>query len=155
MLLPVVELLDAWRFRRTWQRLHGALISYWYWRGVVMEVGGHAEFGAFALHFREAAGNEPLRLEDVDLANGLDTVEQYLEVTRPDALRVFWNRVLVGKIRSQPGSEPLRGAHLRRLIESQLRDALTLTLELTRNRDPNHLPASSAGTDRTAVGTQS
>lgn len=110
--------LEWLRLRGAWRTLNGTTRRYWYWRGVADELRGRAELSRFrAYHGRGAAGarSEP----EIDLAAGLAEAERRLDAERPAAARFRLGNAVIGRVAPVPGAEPLRGAHLRPLLDQR------------------------------------
>ena len=116
-------LLELLRRRDSWRKLEDGLTSYWYWRGVALSVGSHRALEALRAT-RAASAAWPFTLIDIDLREGLEAAEQRLDAERPDGVRLRYGSLRVGRIPPHPGAEPLRGAHLRALLATELAESL-------------------------------
>jgi GT2 family glycosyltransferase len=116
-LLALLPVLERMRFRQRWRGALNGLLSYWYWRGVVHAVGSAANLEALLAPGRAAAA-PPIVL---DLAGGLEQVEERLDSVRPRAVRLVFGAEPIGEVPDEPGAEPLRAAHLRPLLATSLR----------------------------------
>jgi hypothetical protein len=102
-LLPA---LAALRARRAWRHAWGLLHLYGFWRA-------YHEVPAAPEGTPRRGGAQPLTL---DLASGLEHAERLLDDHRPRALRLVWKDRPIGNVEPEPGTEPWRGAHLRKLL---------------------------------------
>jgi glycosyltransferase involved in cell wall biosynthesis len=115
--------------RGPWRRLLDNLLGYWYWRGVVVELGSRralAEFIGGGLAAANAGGDEL----EIDLRKGLEEAEQQLDAARPSGVHIRYGRQSVGRIPSQSGFERLRGVHLRPILATDLAMPLLKALAL-------------------------
>jgi GT2 family glycosyltransferase len=118
LFLPVFAVLRA---RRAWRHAWGLLHLYRFWRAYheVPAAPDRATLDDAARHdsAREGATAraDPTPLT-VDLARGLDSAERLLDDERPHALRLIWEDRRIGDVDVEPGTEPWRGAHLRKLL---------------------------------------
>jgi hypothetical protein len=106
------------RWHNIWQRFLNGLMGYWYWRGVSSELKSLAEVKEFLSE--PLAQNDSKLVIDINIEEGLPKLEMLLDEYRPDEARVCFNQVEIGRIPYQPGSEQLRGAHLRPYLEHHL-----------------------------------
>ena len=120
LVLPIIRgtlaVLESLRARRAWTYVQGALLYFWYWRGAAAEAGGLAGLQALA---RAETVYRPV-VAEIDLRYGLAAARQQLDQLRPDALRLSDNGRLIAEFAPVPGAEPIRGAHLTYLIESEV-----------------------------------
>lgn len=133
--------------RRGPRRLRIAAMRYWYARGVAEEVASEASLAdlmlanpssvppvarvdarrALELYFQAV----PDRGQEVtvDLSGGLPEAERQLDALRPAAVRIRYRGSFIGRIPSRPGTERIRGSHLRPILATVLADALYRALE--------------------------
>jgi GT2 family glycosyltransferase len=112
-LLPAYE---HWRLRFRWRALLERAMIYWYWRGVAHALGSRAALAA--LLSQQPPGLPP---EDaVDVADGVGAAASRIDERRPRSVRVTFRGRHVGDIPAVPGSEPLRGIHLRAALAGEL-----------------------------------
>ncbi|HKI00686.1 MAG TPA: glycosyltransferase [Thermoanaerobaculia bacterium] len=111
-----LDVLETARLRRRWRGLYGALRGYWYWRGVAEETGSRHALRKL-LARAPAAGAEGF---PIDLRPGIAAAESILDRERPRGLRILYDGQEIGAVACQPGAEPLRGAHLRRLLAERM-----------------------------------
>ncbi|MFN2433312.1 MAG: glycosyltransferase family 2 protein [Gemmatimonadota bacterium] len=139
-LKPGLRVLERLRLRRTWRKLYGALHDFWYWRGCAAEIGSERALARFLADadLRESGG-APL---DLDLAGGLASAEDLLDRVRPESLRVRLGAVPIGSVLPRPGSERIRGVHLRTILAEEMSVALIEALAL---KDAANLVADPAG----------
>jgi GT2 family glycosyltransferase len=113
-MLPVYE---RWRLRFRWRALLERAMTYWYWRGVASAI-EHDWDALLALRAQRSEATDPAFL--VDLAEGVGVACTRVDERRPKSLTVMYRGRLVGDIPDQPGSEPLRGVHLRAALAGVL-----------------------------------
>ena len=99
------------RFRRRWQRLFGFILTCAYWRGVLSELGSHAEMTRFMNDMPLPPSNH-VELE-LDLSRDLKRMDAILEDGRADAVAIRYGARPIGWMEPVPGSERLRPAHVR------------------------------------------
>jgi GT2 family glycosyltransferase len=142
-LLPI---LDRGRLRGIFHKLYKGLRYYWYLRGVAEETG---RASAMADLLETCRMPEGLVHEiDLDLRDGIPSAEARLDKERPDAVRVWHGEQFIGRIPSIPGSERLRGCHLRPalagslawpyLMSSVMRTARACTVASSHQQDSFH-----------------
>jgi GT2 family glycosyltransferase len=126
--------LESLRMRGAWRAANAGVMYYWYWRGVRDAVGGRAGLAELCAWCAAHAGPAPREVE-LDLADGLDAAERLLDEERPDGAVVRWRGVTVGRIEPRAGMEPLRGAHLRRILATTLAWPLVRAMALAGGPD--------------------
>jgi hypothetical protein len=143
---PLLDRLERARLRHGWHRLYRHLRNYWYWRGVVDELGTRRALAGF-LQGTPIDSTEGSHEIELDLYEGLEVAERRLDAQRPTSARIRYGRQPVGRIPPQPGAERLRGVHLRRILATELPSQILLgvTMETATNaatRAGQLLPAS-------------
>ena len=104
--------LDRVRLRKTWSRLFTAVRHYWYLRGVAEEAGDRRS--VLDLLQEGPPREDSIGPEiEIDLQEGVPAAEQRLDAERPHAVRLRFGPRVLGRIPSYPGSERLRGEHVR------------------------------------------
>ena len=111
--------LDRARLRKTWFRLFKAVRHYWYLRGVAEEAGDRRSVLNLLQEGPTREDHTGPELE-IDLQKGVPAAEQRLDAERPHAVRLRYGPRVLGKIPSRPGSERLRGEHLRASLAGTL-----------------------------------
>jgi GT2 family glycosyltransferase len=98
------------RLRGRWRRMLDALLMLHYWSGVASVVPARRDL-AFV-------NSPPLASAEVviDLAEGLDRAERWLDATTPASATLYFGEHPLGYWDDVPGAEPLRGEHLRPLL---------------------------------------
>lgn len=139
VMLPLLTLIDRWRWRHSWRKLHGGVLVLSYWRGVASEVGSEAALRDLVAESRHAWSRwrDTTRHLTIDLSLGLDAAEHLLERERPDRLTVRLGEHLVGEVAALPAAERLHGGHLRRILGTTLNHSLRVALALRLARMPN------------------
>lgn len=122
----VLDLLEWTRSRRRWHKLLDELLDYWYWRGVIQELGSQQSLLRF---LQDAPADVGTYHEiELDLSAGLEAAEHELDKKRPDGIWVRYGEQPIGHIPPRPGAEQLRGVHLRPLLATQLAWPLLVAL---------------------------
>lgn len=106
-----MEFMERIRWNGLWRRVLYGLMGYWYWRGVATELPGFLNVRDFLND--PAAESEASSVLEIDLAEGIARSESLLDEFHPDRVQLRINDTKLGRIPYQPGSEPLRGRHLR------------------------------------------
>lgn len=121
-----MEFIERIRWNGLWRRVLYGLMGYWYWRGVSTELSGFLKVRNFLNN--PAARSEAISVLDVNLANGIARSESLLDEFQPDRVQLRINETKLGWIPYQPGSEPLRGRHLRPFLIHHLNIELVKAL---------------------------
>ncbi len=126
--IPVLHLLEFLKMRRSWHGLLHLLQYGWYWRGVTEELPTSA---ARTAHL-SLPPESTLKPECIlDLREGLMLAEARLDERRPRAVTLYYGRHYLGDIHVPPGTENLRGAHLRTFLLTHF----SLPLVIARNAE--------------------
>lgn len=114
-----LRLLQAVRVRRYWRLSLDLLLATHYWLGVRENL---PTLGAFSEFLKDNSNHlgEKGPVTEIDLRMGLEAAEQELDERRPASVVIHYGNQLVGRILPQPGSEPLRGVHLRPVLATKL-----------------------------------
>lgn len=119
--------------RSRWRSLVDIVLDYWYWVGVAGELKSKRELICF---LARKTTNAKMRSSDkapdieIDLRQGLEAAERFLDENRPAGVRLRYGSQLIGRIPEKPGAEPLRGIHLRSILAKEYGLALYRALVL-------------------------
>ncbi len=123
-LLQAVLVASRPRGRRA--RRHGRdlirlddLLYLAYWRGVAREARPVRRFVALASRSLAHTAWSPA-VVDVDLMKGLGRVLAAVDRVRPDGVRIRYGVEPVGEVPARPGSERVKGLHVRRVLATDL-----------------------------------
>jgi len=134
--------LEWVRLRGSWRRVHGAAMYFAYWDGVAAALGGgdRARAALESLVRAPSTGLPPAppRMVDLELGNGLRQAEEVLDREAPEGARVLLGGREVGWLQPRPGTEVLRGHHLREQLASVLCWELSFSLALVRARQSSN-----------------
>jgi GT2 family glycosyltransferase len=117
-----LDWLESMRMRGRWRSRLVELLDYWYWRGAAEAI-GTPQGVADLLQRATVAGSSQLEAE-IDLAQGLEAAEQALDALRPAGVRLVYRGRPIGRVPAAPGSEPLRGVHLRPILATVVSPSL-------------------------------
>lgn len=133
----LLDVLEAFRMRRAWRRVQGALMYMAYWRGAMAALGSMDALDGLAVASRAATVPDRRELE-LDLADDPEAIRHALDEARPDVLRLRVDDVPLGSLGVAPGLEPWRAEHLRDPPAALLRAlvAANAVVELRSLRDP-------------------
>lgn len=133
-LLPTLERI---RWRKTWNKVSGGLRSYWYWRGVADEIKSMSELRDFITGPPKSdSGDEPFIL---NLESGYAAAEERLDTAPRGRVRLMYGSHFVGEIEPGPGTEKLRGVHLRSLLRGEFLQQMVLAMALERGGTSSRL----------------
>jgi hypothetical protein len=110
-----LDRLERMRRRGRWRALYNAVHNYWYWRGVANELGTPKALAGL-LQSGPARPDIGYKEIELDLSQGWTAAENTLDAERPDGARIRYGPYPIGRVLPWPGSEKLRGAHLRRQL---------------------------------------
>lgn len=109
-----LNLLEWGRCYGFWQMLLYRLLGYWYLRGMVDELRDRASIARF---LESATPRVPEEFElELDLQKGLRVAEQLLDHCRPASVKIRYGQQFLVQVPAIPGSERLRGTHLRSIL---------------------------------------
>jgi GT2 family glycosyltransferase len=138
--------LEQLKFRGSWHRVHGAVRSYWYYRGVAEELAARS---LAELHQFIKAGRVPRKpLPDLHLDDGLAEARRSFEALRPTGARLCLAGIPIRVIPTVPGAEPLRADHLPFLLAEKPAERFLIALAMSRVQgNPSWGQFPDAGTD--------
>ncbi len=111
-LVASMAVFERLAMRDKWREALERAMDYWYWRGVVAGAGS-----AEAVRSVRARVDPPeAEPQHVDLAQGLERAERLIDSERPRSIRVTMGPDPICVLDERPGSERLRGVHLRPLL---------------------------------------
>lgn len=116
-LQKLMKPLESLRLRSQWSKINHKLHVYWYLRGLLDELHTRKKLNEYLQH---DAGNGKEEELEIDLKNGLAAAEEKLDKMRPASVRLMLGKQLIGSIPSKPGTERLRGVHLRAILANEL-----------------------------------
>ncbi|MEO8622924.1 MAG: glycosyltransferase family A protein, partial [bacterium] len=155
-LMQLIAPLTRFGLHGTRRAVEGGVMYYNYWRGVATHLGDRAAFDALAVRVAAAAQEMAALADsdalDLDLSEGLEAAERAIDAARPLALHVRLGDVPVGDVHYEPGAEPLRGRHLRRLLATRLAGPLAGALTLADVKVEPTRTARAPGADKSTAG---
>jgi GT2 family glycosyltransferase len=129
LLRLVLGLLEWGRIRGFWQRLYQGLLTYWYWRGVAGELGKPLALGS-SLQPSPGIPETQICRTEIDLSEGLKAAKQKIDHERPTSVYIRFKQHFIGYIPPQPGAEPLRGAHLRSILLTNMLQPMLVAMAM-------------------------
>jgi len=129
LLQNILDLFERKNLRGFWLRILNYRLTYHYWVGVAEELGTEKALADF---LKDYLPNVDTGIEEIniDLHAGLEEAEQRLDNERPAGAFIYYGKYLVGHIYSQPGTEQLRGIHLRHVLATDLARPLLKALAI-------------------------
>lgn len=137
--LDWLERIRAWGY---WKQLQDILFGYWHLRGVLDACDKKYSKLIRFLQNKPTDGEQNLLEIELDLLDGLATAEDTLDKQRPTSVRIRYGQQPVGYVPLQPGSERLRGAHLKPILATTLAAPLLQALALSNTEDVSSLDES-------------
>ena len=125
--VPFLSSLERFRLRNRWRQLQSAAQNYWYWRGVAGEFSSRKEFANWMTRAKTPQSG---RTSDLDLDLGMEFCERKLDEESPDSATIRFRSHQIGSIQFQPGTEPLQGKHLKRILMNYFARPLLESLAL-------------------------
>jgi len=110
--------LEWMRMRGRWQWLLDILLSYWYYRGIAIELQDWKSVLRFMKKDLLSTDIRDCEIE-IDLTHGLDEAELRLDREKPASAIIRYDHYLIGHIPPQPATESLKGHHLRPILATQ------------------------------------
>ncbi|HJW15536.1 MAG TPA: glycosyltransferase family A protein [Flavisolibacter sp.] len=123
----MLQVLERIKMRYRWEKLSYKLHTYWYYRGLLDELGTKENLKAYLTHNPGNYKSDPL---EIDLQMGIGFAEKMLDEKRPDSLRIKLHNQVIGEIPVKGGAEPIKGEHLRRMLAKELSKPLMKVLSL-------------------------
>ena len=128
LLEKMMPVLESLRLRKKWHAVNYKLHMYWYLRGLLDELPSRQKLNAY---LKPSLANQPHKEElEIDLKDGLEAAEEQLDRFRPNSVKLLFEKQAIGSIPPKPGSERLRGVHLRHVLATQLSNPLLKTIAL-------------------------
>jgi len=121
--------LEKLRFRWRWRYIVDKILCYFYWLGVVKELGSLRALNDFLKDGLSDTQRKDGEVE-IDLREGLEAAERRLNEERPESLRIRYGKELIGRILPEPGVERLQGCHLRQILRNEFSGPLVKALIL-------------------------
>jgi glycosyltransferase involved in cell wall biosynthesis len=120
--------LEVLRLRSQWSKINHKLHIYWYLRGLLDELHTRKKLNEYLQH-NPCNGSKKAELE-IDLKHGITAAEEQLDKMRPASVRLMLGEELIGSISAKPGTERLRGVHLRAVLANELSTSFLKTMAL-------------------------
>ncbi|HYK57741.1 MAG TPA: glycosyltransferase, partial [Flavisolibacter sp.] len=128
LLEKLMYVLESLRLRKKWHAVNYKLHMYWYLRGLLDELPSRKKLKAYLKHTSvKQLCKEEL---EIDLKDGLEAAEEQLDRFRPGSVKLLFEKQAIGSIPLKPGTERLRGVHLRHLLATQFSNPLLKTIAL-------------------------
>jgi hypothetical protein len=111
----------------SWVRTNRRLHQYWYLRGLMESA------GSVKTLYQLIADAKPVLHENqkltLDLQQGLRKAETDIDRSHPLELTVYFGEKLIGSIHYDPGAEPLKAVHLRRILRDRFFNELASVIK--------------------------
>ncbi|MGN6164210.1 MAG: glycosyltransferase [Flavisolibacter sp.] len=124
--------LEALRLRSQWSKINRKLHIYWYLRGLLDELHTRKKLNEYLQHGTSDGKEEEL---EINLKNGIATAEEQLDELRPASVRLVLGEEVIGSILSKPGTERLRGVHLRAILANELSTPFLKTMAMEKLKE--------------------
>lgn len=124
------------RFHALWKKLNGKLHTYWYYRGLLNQLGTKKNLMCYLDAGKMKTGDPELT---IDLEKGMDVAEKLLDEQRPAGIIINYGPLHIGTVAPKAGIERLKGIHLTRILATDLSWELAKTLALADlSKEQNH-----------------
>lgn len=120
-----LKLMEKFGMHYRWRKLSYKLLTYWYYRGLMHELQTKEHLIRYFEHEPRLPSFHHM---DINLKEGLSTVEDILDRYRPHAITIWQGSKKIGGVPYIPGTERLRGSHLRRILQKDFAEQLTTAL---------------------------
>jgi len=119
-LFEKLQLLNSWS--TTNYRLH----QYWYLRGLMQGAGSYKVLYELIMkpNFFMNEGEKVT----IDLDMGLKNAEEKIDRLQPQAIEFYYGKKLIGIVTHEPGTEALKGYHLRKMLKDKFSQELSAVL---------------------------
>lgn len=122
----VLLMMEKFGMRYRWRKLSYKLLTYWYYRGLLHELQTKEQLIGYFEHEPRVPDYHHL---DINLKEGLSTVEGILDRYRPHSITIWNGDKKIGVVPYTPGTEKLKGTHLRRILQEEFDEELISSLE--------------------------
>ncbi len=113
---------EKFKMRSRWLRINYLLHQYWYLRGLMQVVSSSRECYQMIQHRENTIAADEKQV--IDLKEGLHKAEKKLDNNRTLELEIRYGQKLIGYVPYEPGTEPIKGIHLRCLLKNKFSDEL-------------------------------
>lgn len=112
--------------KSSWLKMNYRLHEYWYLRGLMTSAGSTKKvYRMTAVKEFTLSENQMLK---IDLKKALKTVEAQLDTARPLSVEIFYGTKLIGIVNYEPGTEAIKGKHLRKILKDKFSEELASVL---------------------------
>lgn len=126
----LIDYFERLGMKSSWLKMNYRLHEYWYLRGLMTSAGSTKKvYRMTAVEEFTPSENQILK---IDLKKGLKTIEAQLDVARPLSIEIFYEKKLIGIVNHEPGTEAIKGKHLRKILKDKFSEELASVLM------PNH-----------------
>ena len=123
MMMNVFEKL---RLLSSWSTMNYRLHQYWYLRGLMLGAGSYKQLYEFVMKPNRLM-NEEQRLT-IDLEKGIKSAEDEIDRLKPLAIDIYYGKKFIGVVDYEPGSEMIKGYHLRKILKDKFSRELSVVL---------------------------
>ena len=117
-----IRYFEKLNMRNAWLKVNYHLHQYWYLRGVLKECKTIKELKQ-VLNTSISRPEKICELK-INLHEELTNIERQLDHSRPEALHIYFAQHYIGHVNYDPGSEPIKGIHLRRILKDNFTEEL-------------------------------
>jgi glycosyltransferase involved in cell wall biosynthesis len=110
----------------SWSTMNYRLHQYWYLRGLMLGAGSYKQLYDLVM--------KPNKLMDgdqgltIDLEKGIKIAEEEIDRLKPETIDIYYGKKFIGTITCDPGTEAIKGYHLRKILKDKFSRELSVVL---------------------------
>jgi glycosyltransferase involved in cell wall biosynthesis len=122
----IMNYFERMRLLSSWSTTNYRLHQYWYLRGLLQGAGSYKQLYQYVMQHNLSL-NEKQKLT-IDLEKGLKKAEEEIDGLKPLAIDIYYGNKFIGKLDYEPGEEPIKGYHLRKILKDRFSPELAVVL---------------------------
>ena len=122
----MMDVFEKFRLLNSWSTTNYRLHQYWYLRGLMQGAGSYKAL--YELVMKPNILMTEGEKITIDLEMGLKTAEEKIDRLQPKAIEFYYGKKLIGIVTHEPGTEAMKGYHLRKMLKDKFSEELSAVL---------------------------
>lgn len=122
----LMDYFEKFKMWSSWGTMNYRLHQYWYLRGLMTGAKSSKQLYWFILN-NKVVLSEKQKLS-INLCKGLQNAEEEVDRLKPLSVDIYYGEKLIGNIAYEPGAEPIKGVHVRKILKDRFSNELASVL---------------------------
>jgi len=122
----LMNYFEKFKLLSSWSTMNYRLHQYWYLRGLLQGAGSSKALYEYVMK-NDLLVNEEQKLT-INIEQGLKRAEEEIDKSKPLAIDIYYGKKMIGTVNYEPGTEAMKGDHLRKVLKEKFSQELAAVL---------------------------